>query len=141
MFSCIRWSRCYFWRTSPHLKPVHFSTAHIIVHSPPKDVHGIMDNSRGMEQPPTWHLREIRTAVDNYRLHTTNQKINTFPQTTGKLNSFKIKTSTIGSCMLMMLWIYGYCQSYNCSDVFNYKKKFNEWIELLVFYMVTNKIH
>lgn len=41
-----------------NLESVHFSTAHVVVHSSSKDVHGILDHSGSMEESPTGHLRE-----------------------------------------------------------------------------------
>lgn len=43
-----------------YLEPVHFSTANVVVHSAPKDVHGIRDDSGCMEEPPTGQLRRTR---------------------------------------------------------------------------------
>lgn len=71
-------------RSSTHLKSVHFSTAYIIVHSPSKDVHGIMDNSCCMEQPPTWHLRETGQNLYLQRTNTPQAKRQTlFPNYRG----------------------------------------------------------
>lgn len=41
-----------------HLEPVHFPTANVVVHSAPKDVHGIRDDSSSMEEPPAGQLRK-----------------------------------------------------------------------------------
>lgn len=45
-----------------YLESVHFPTANVVVHSAPKDVHGIRDDSGCMEEPPAGQLRTRRQS-------------------------------------------------------------------------------
>lgn len=58
-----------------YLEPVHFPTANVVVHSAPKDVHGIRDDSSCMEEPPTGQLR--RTSRQSH--HGMRQSLQHWP--------------------------------------------------------------
>ena len=40
-----------------YLEPVHLPAAHVVVHRPSEDVHGVVDHGCSMKQPATRHLR------------------------------------------------------------------------------------
>lgn len=46
-----------------YLEPVHFPAANVVVHSAPKDVHGIRYDSSSMEEPPTGQLRKTSNGM------------------------------------------------------------------------------
>ena len=40
-----------------YLEPVHLPAAHVVIHRPAEDVHGVVDHGRGVEQASARHLR------------------------------------------------------------------------------------
>lgn len=49
-----------------NLESVHLPTAHIVVYSSSKDVHGVLNHSSSVEESPTGHLRRREQSTFNF---------------------------------------------------------------------------